>query len=68
MTVQDTDVAVEPAAGDDTPATDEMALIAASGDFDKAWPTLILATIKRRIPLRGRKGLNPAHTYLVLST
>ena len=68
MTVQDTDVAVEPAAGDDTPATDEMALIAASGNLDRAWPTLILATIKRRIPLRGRKGLNPANTHQVPST
>lgn len=29
---------------EETPAKDKMVLIAASGDLDKAWPTLILAT------------------------
>jgi peroxiredoxin family protein len=32
------------AAQEETPAKDKMVLIAASGDLDKAWPTLILAT------------------------
>ncbi|MEA2002644.1 MAG: DsrE/DsrF/DrsH-like family protein [Actinomycetota bacterium] len=44
MTVQDTDVAAETATEEDKPEADKMVIIAASGDLDKAWPTLILAT------------------------
>ncbi len=36
--------AAQEEAEEPTPAKDKMVLIAASGDLDKAWPTLILAT------------------------
>jgi len=44
MTVSDLEGAVEEAAEETTPEKEKMVLIAASGDLDKAWPVLILAT------------------------
>lgn len=35
---------VDEAGSEETPQTEKMVIIAASGDLDKAWPTLILAT------------------------
>lgn len=39
-----TDHQTEPAADETTPEKEKMVIIAASGDLDKAWPVLILAT------------------------
>ena len=44
MTAHDVDEAVDPADADETPAAEKMVIIAASGDLDKAWPVMILAT------------------------
>jgi len=43
-TTSDAEAAVEAAAQSETPQKEKMVLIAASGDLDKAWPVLILAT------------------------
>lgn len=44
MTVRDLDTDSTEATEDSTPQKDKMVIIAASGDLDKAWPVLILAT------------------------
>lgn len=44
MTVRDLDPDPTAAAEDSTPQKEKMVIIAASGDLDKAWPVLILAT------------------------
>ena len=44
MTTQDLEQAVEEAAVSPDPQQEKMVLIAASGDLDKAWPVMILAT------------------------
>jgi len=44
MTVGDVDEATEHKATEPPPEKEKMVLIAASGDLDKAWPVLILAT------------------------
>jgi peroxiredoxin family protein len=44
MTTEDLKEAMEQAAEAAPPQSDKMVLIAASGDLDKAWPVMILAT------------------------
>lgn len=44
MSIEEAQAAVDAAALDETPTKEKMVLIAASGDLDKAWPVLILAT------------------------
>ena len=44
MVTEQAEAAVEAAAMSDAPEKEKMVLIAASGDLDKAWPVLILAT------------------------
>ena len=44
MTVSDLENAASEAAEETTPEKEKMVLVAASGDLDKAWPVLILAT------------------------
>jgi peroxiredoxin family protein len=44
MTAQDTDTAAAAAVEEETPEREKMVIIAASGDLDKAWPVMILAT------------------------
>jgi len=44
MTTQELQEAVAAAGEESTPQAEKMVLIAASGDLDKAWPVLILAT------------------------
>ncbi len=44
MTIEEAEEAVEAAAEDEAPQKEKMVLIAASGDLDKAWPVMILAT------------------------
>jgi len=44
MTVHELDASAEEAGEETTPEKEKMVLIAASGDLDKAWPVMILAT------------------------
>ncbi len=44
MTVRDPDSDTTVETGESTPQKEKMVIIAASGDLDKAWPVLILAT------------------------
>jgi peroxiredoxin family protein len=44
VTTNDLKDAIEEAAAEATPQAEKMVLIAASGDLDKAWPVMILAT------------------------
>lgn len=44
MTVHDVDTQLEDAAEPEAPQAEKMVIIAASGDLDKAWPVMILAT------------------------
>ena len=44
MTVHELDSDTETAASEEKPETEKMVIIAASGDLDKAWPVMILAT------------------------
>ena len=44
MTVRDLDSDTTVETGESTPQKEKMVIIAASGDLDKAWPVLILAT------------------------
>ncbi len=44
MTTLDQSTEASPEAADETPTAEKMVLIAASGDLDKAWPVMILAT------------------------
>ena len=44
MTTKELDESTELESSDTTPAKEKMVIIAASGDLDKAWPVLILAT------------------------
>lgn len=44
MTAQDVAEATAPLSDEETPESDKMVIIAASGDLDKAWPVMILAT------------------------
>jgi peroxiredoxin family protein len=44
MTVHDVDTQLEDADEPEVPQAEKMVIIAASGDLDKAWPVMILAT------------------------
>ena len=44
MTVHDVETQPDAAAEPEAPQAEKMVIIAASGDLDKAWPVMILAT------------------------